>query len=399
MIFSPSYSWAAAGCLLLLELVINIVVINRVNYTEIDWVAYMQEVEGVVNGTRDYSLLKGDTGPLVYPAGFVWFYMGLYYVTSQGTNIILAQYIFAALYLANLGLVFRIFLRTEKLPPYVLALMCLTSYRVHSIFILRLFNDPVAVLFMYLAINLWMDDRISLGSFFFSVAVSIKMNILLYAPAVLLFYLSNLGMLGTILQLSICASVQLILGAPFLLTFPVQYIIGAFNLGRVFLYEWTVNFRFLPEEIFVSRVLHVALLLAHVGTLAYCASYWWKYFSVYKKLHKIDVPNCEQLLVLPLFMCNFIGLMFARSLHYQFYIWYYHTLHYLAWATPYSTKFRLLLLGLIEMCWNTYPSTVFSSLMLHVSHVAIFIGLTMHVAKSCDMTMFTAVDKQYNKQK
>ena len=62
MIFSPSYSWAAAGCLLLLELVINIVVINRVNYTEIDWVAYMQEVEGVVNGTRDYSLLKGDTG-------------------------------------------------------------------------------------------------------------------------------------------------------------------------------------------------------------------------------------------------------------------------------------------------------------------------------------------------
>ena len=33
--------------------------------TEIDWRAYMQEVEGVVNGTRDYYQLKGDTGPLV----------------------------------------------------------------------------------------------------------------------------------------------------------------------------------------------------------------------------------------------------------------------------------------------------------------------------------------------
>ena len=33
--------------------------------TEIDWVAYMQEVEGVVNGTYDYTQLKGDTGPLV----------------------------------------------------------------------------------------------------------------------------------------------------------------------------------------------------------------------------------------------------------------------------------------------------------------------------------------------
>ena len=118
-----------------------------------------------ISGCLYFTLLKLNThsslskGPLVYPAGFVWFYMGLYYVTSQGTNIMLAQYIFAGLYLANLGLVFRIFLRTEKLPPYVLALMCLTSYRVHSIFILRLFNDPVAVLFMYLAINLWMDDR------------------------------------------------------------------------------------------------------------------------------------------------------------------------------------------------------------------------------------------------
>ena len=33
--------------------------------TEIDWVAYMQEVEGVINGTYDYMELKGDTGPLV----------------------------------------------------------------------------------------------------------------------------------------------------------------------------------------------------------------------------------------------------------------------------------------------------------------------------------------------
>ena len=318
----------------------------------------------MVNGTRDYSLLRGDTGPLVYPAGFVWLYMGLYYITNQGTNIILAQYIFAGLYLLNLGLVFRIIVRTEKLPPYLMVLMSLTSYRVHSIFVLRLFNDPVAVLFLYLAINLWMDDRISVGSVIFSLAVSIKMNILLYAPAVLLFYIATQGKLGAAVQLSICAGIQLLLGAPFLLSFPVQYIIGAFNLGRVFLYEWTVNFRFLPEEIFVSRIFHVVLICGHICALGYCASYWWKYFSVYKKLQKIEVPHCEQLLgeligfykyfankvlfsVLPMFMCNFIGVMFARSLHYQFYIWYYHTLHYLAWATPFSVKFRLLLLGKI----------------------------------------------------
>lgn len=33
--------------------------------TEIDWKSYMDEVEGVINGTYDYTQLKGDTGPLV----------------------------------------------------------------------------------------------------------------------------------------------------------------------------------------------------------------------------------------------------------------------------------------------------------------------------------------------
>ena len=82
--------------------------------TEIDWVAYMEEVEGVVNGTFDYSLLKGQTGPLVYPAGFVYFFAILYYVTEFGKNIRLAQYIFCGFYLVTLALVFRIYSKSKK---------------------------------------------------------------------------------------------------------------------------------------------------------------------------------------------------------------------------------------------------------------------------------------------
>lgn len=45
--------------ILLAEAVINLVVIQRVPYTEIDWVAYMQECEGFLNGTTNYALLRG----------------------------------------------------------------------------------------------------------------------------------------------------------------------------------------------------------------------------------------------------------------------------------------------------------------------------------------------------
>lgn len=49
-----------------------------------------------------------------YPAGFVYIFTGLYYITDHGQNIRLAQYLFAIFYLITLLLVFRIYHRTKK---------------------------------------------------------------------------------------------------------------------------------------------------------------------------------------------------------------------------------------------------------------------------------------------
>ena len=228
--------------------------------------------------------------------------------------------------------------------------------------------------------------------------VSVKMNVLLYAPALLLVYLTVLGLPHTFVQLSICAGVQVlspylvfaslrfiffqvVLALPFLASHPLNYVIGAFNLGRVFLFQWTVNWRFLPEEIFLARWFHLLLLAGQLATLYYCQNNWQQLLSSYAKLRRVPVPYCCQLLVLPLFMSNFIGVMFARSLHYQFYVWYYHSLHYLAWITPFPVKIRLLILGVIELCWNTYPSTPLSSLALHTCHGLLLGGLLVHTAR------------------
>ncbi|MGH0175054.1 UNVERIFIED_CONTAM: hypothetical protein FKN15_069537 [Acipenser sinensis] len=65
VLFKPEYTLLVTAVLWIAEIGINIWVIHRVAYTEIDWKAYMDEVEGVINGTYDYTQLKGDTGPLV----------------------------------------------------------------------------------------------------------------------------------------------------------------------------------------------------------------------------------------------------------------------------------------------------------------------------------------------
>uniref|UniRef100_A0A182WJU7 dolichyl-P-Man:Man5GlcNAc2-PP-dolichol alpha-1,3-mannosyltransferase n=1 Tax=Anopheles minimus TaxID=112268 RepID=A0A182WJU7_9DIPT len=446
LIFDPARLPLISILILAAELVLNVFVVQNVRYTEIDWKAYMQEC---------------DTGPLVYPAGFVYIYSALYFLTSHGTNIRLAQYVFVGLYLLQLVLVLRLYCKSRKIPPYVMAITIFTSYRIHSIYVLRLFNDPIAILFLYAALNAFIDGRWTLGSVMLSLGVSVKMNILLFAPAILLLYITNLGWLKTALQLTVCAMIQLILGAPFLLTHPWQYIKGSFDLSRVFEHKWTVNYRFLEPEIFESKAFHLALLGLHLTLLVVFASPCYKYFQNYCRLRHLEMmllpqieaqnraekekekkpkkspnqalpaskgnkdeekltpdqekflksfekgikkmsgkqqkverapeesptPNSAtskfsihfdrstQLALLPIFLSNFIGIVCARSLHYQFYVWYFHSLPYLTWYTEYTNSLKFLLLFLLEFCWNTYPSTALSSLVLHTCHLILLVGI------------------------
>ena len=136
-----------------------------------------------------------------YPAGFVYIYSILYHVTERGALIGRAQFIFAALYLLNLSLVCNIYRRTAKaghaapgvviglhthpcspllsspplpspllplpscqVPWYVLVMMSLLAYRVHSIFVLRMFNDPVAMVILYASVNAMLYNQWTLAS-------------------------------------------------------------------------------------------------------------------------------------------------------------------------------------------------------------------------------------------
>lgn len=65
----------------------------------------MQQIKQYVTGERDYTKITGSTGPLVYPAGHVYIYTGLYHITDEGRNILFAQQLFGALYLLTLYVV------------------------------------------------------------------------------------------------------------------------------------------------------------------------------------------------------------------------------------------------------------------------------------------------------
>ena len=80
-------------------------------------------------------------------------------------------------------------------------------------------------------------------------------------------------------------------------------------------------------------------------------------------------------IIVTIFTSNFIGVVFARTLHYQFYSWYFHTLPLLLWHARLPNVLRVCVMAGIEVAFNVYPSTWWSSALLHVCHLVLLVAL------------------------
>ena len=213
----------------------------------------------------------------------------------------------------------------------------------------------------------------------YSWGLGIKMSLLLVLPAVgvILFLGKGVDRLPNISWLMI--QVQLAIGVPFFAANWRSYFGRAFELSRQFKFEWTVNWRMLDEETFLSREFSLALLGLHVTVLLiFIVARWMRpanrslsglirpilqLDSPFSKLEQLQVTSrvTPRYVMATMLSANVIGLLFARSLHYQFYA-------YLAWATPfllwYGSPSPMLIVPVWlaqEWAWNVFPSTEASS--------------------------------------
>lgn len=391
---------------LFIEIVIVIGILFAVPYTEIDWRAYMEEVGGFLRGQLDYAKLQGGTGPLVYPGGFVWIHSALFYLTKGGADVELAQWIHAGVFWGVVALALSFYYRCGLKRPGRTFVSLLFSKRIHSLFVLRMFNDCWAVLIAYLAISYLADRRARLrwflGCTLFSIAVSVKMNILLFAPGLLYVMLRSLPLYRVVFFLGVCAASQLIAGYPFLMHNWPNYVARAFELGRIFTQRWSVNFQFLPEEVFADPVLGHALLAATAASWVLLWALRWrrrtyivpaaKSNDTAKKKSKHggsggggteakdaahaddhhDATEEEEAgdelvyrsVALTLLESNLVAVALARSLHYQFYCWFFYSVPLVLYHTKLPAMLALGSFGLVRQGFENYPPTEHSSLMV-----------------------------------
>ncbi|KAE8447720.1 hypothetical protein EG329_010527 [Mollisiaceae sp. DMI_Dod_QoI] len=362
--------------LLLADALLTSYVIFKVSYTEIDWKAYMEQVEQYIAGERDYTKIKGGTGPLVYPAAHVIIYWVLYHITDKGTNILLAQRIFGVLYLGTISIVMACYKRA-KAPLYIFPMLIL-SKRLHSIFVLRLFNDCFAVFFLWVAIYTFQRRIWTLGSMAYSWGLGIKMSLLLALPAVGVMLFLAKGIQASLKQAWLMLQLQIVIAFPFLPANPMGYLSRAFEFSRQFLFKWTVNWRFVGEAVFLSREFSISLLLGHISTLALFAMTRWlkpaempitelvsnalKFQEPCGKMqHAISIRVSPNYILTTILTANAIGMLFARSLHYQFYAYIALATPFLLWRSGLHPILQYVVWAVQEWAWNVYPSTDLSS--------------------------------------
>lgn len=395
--------------LLALELVFILAIILWRSYAEVDWLTYMEQVRKFVEGELDYSELYGDTGPLVYPGGFAWVYTALYFITDAGSNIILAQWIFMVVYMLTLSMTLGLYERSGI--PWRVMLPLFLSKRIRSVFVLRLFGDCWTVLFVYAAISFiaWRRQWL-VGCLCFSIAVSLKMSAILFAPGLLYVMLRCLPLNRVVLYLSVCALWQVIVGLPFLLHNPAAYVSGAFNFKHAFGQEVSINFQNINTSVFYSPIFAYSLLGCTAGSWILLWRLRWSKMSyltpMEARLVRPVIPDGLQRpqlasslasyaevgdkadalseaeeqavfaqVVLTLFESNMVGVIFAKSLHFQFFSWFFFSVPYILHYTTLPHILRIGAFALIRQSFDSPFPTPLSSTLLQIGFAVTFIGM------------------------
>lgn len=375
------------------------VITHKVPYTEIDYQAYMEQVEMITfDKELDYSKIRGGTGPLVYPAGHVLIYRMMYQLTNGMAYLSEGQIVFRLLYMITMILQVLVYVLLD-LPPWC-ALFACCSKRLHSIYVLRLFNDCFTTFFVVLTVLLVViaakhaktrkarNILAIISSLTYSMAVSIKMNALLYLPAMIvsMYTINDTSLLATAGNGLVMLGWQVLVALPFLKSHPMEYIKCAFDFKRNFMFKWSINWQFLDEEAFNNPWFHKSLLVSQV--VAILTVLLCKYPSLPSHLlrsmrHPLSSYATEKTHIpFILLTTNFVGIIFSRSLHYQFLSWYHWTIPALLHFSHIPWQLAPVWYIAHEWCWNSYPPNSTASALLLALNSAMLLSVVCCNLKS-----------------
>ena len=360
---------------------------------EVDWKSYVEIIEMIINGEYDYGLIKGENGYCVYPAGFVYEFYFIYYMTSRGKPII-SLFLFLFVFFIMTYVIFKVYDSVLPKEYNWIKIFCAVSTNVEHSVINHRFNDSLAMTPLYLCLFFLINNQkkgLYYATFFYALALSTKTNILLYLPGLIYIFTKIKGPIFAIIQLIIIILFQFIIGYPFIKVSAANYFGKTYDFSREFLYSQTMNWQFIPEEIFHSQFFYNTLAVVHLGILAIFFLFKWEKLSlnIFKDVRLNDwswemkvVPLNKNFILRVLFICNLIGILCFRSLHYQYVVWYFTSFPFLIWQTKFNDFFKVFYLLSYPFVFS-YQRSPLKSIVILIIHLILLISLLFY-DKPCD---------------
>ncbi|KAM9963543.1 hypothetical protein ACTFIW_006776 [Dictyostelium discoideum] len=313
----------------------------------------------------DYNNYMHYHGPNTYPAGFLYLYTLLYYISNHGQSLQIFQLIWAFLEFFNFILIKKI---CEKLSiPIILAVLPILSNRLHLYNVRVVINDFPSTFLIHICILLLISKRFKLFSTLFSIIVSLKLNTIFHSPAILFIFFNSLSIGQVILNLSIMAFIQLLVGLPFLMVNPIAYFTNAYDFSRTLLWEKTRNFKFIGRLIYDSTLFNILLLLLLIITILIFIYKYQLAVNEINRLLKVVKNNTggtinnennnnnnnnigdeeielklKRIYILSFISVNFFAVVWARGLYTPFMCWYFYTLPIILYFAKFSYTFIVL---------------------------------------------------------
>ena len=321
-------------------------------FRDVDFTSYTEQSAQYLEGERDLSKILGKNGPWLYPALHIYLFALVYKLVGVSENIKYAQIFMLLVHVVTCIFTVKIYSAAfgKKSKYKWLAAICWLGTKVIVNSVRIWYAESINVMFIYIGIYMFQKQSSLLGSLFISIAMGFKMSVLLYVPGV--YYLvskSHNIFIGTF-----CIIVILLMqeawALPFTANYGNEYRANAFKFDRNFSINGSINYHWLLySPWFHSKLFKRSLLVCHLCFLLFVLFRRWlplldkqqrfKISSILKHLG-LCPPNPwmkfkpqEQYFVAEvLFIWNFIGWAWSRTLHQQFLVWYWFSIPLIMYA-------------------------------------------------------------------
>jgi len=319
-------------------------------YQDDDYYSYIEQAQTIREGNLNYDAISGRSGPVAYPAlnSYLHLFYLNKYITDDGQYYTTARAICSLVHLITMYFIVRIYQLAFKDKPKLTNLVVLHCFSFISLqaFSEKIFNDSYVTLYTVIAIYLFQTQFVFLGCISVSLAIGFKANALIYLPAVYLLASKSRGIFIGTLYVMMTLALQVGYAYPFLSVYPQEYINRSYDFGRVYVHGHNFFWKFVPPFIIRLPVFNASLLLAQLGLLCfYLFSKWLKLKDCFSQLGiwpiKLFPKYAEQdsfYVAEVFFLCNFIGMVCARGIFFQYMTWFWFSVPFVLWSGP--MKFR-----------------------------------------------------------